>query len=69
MAVNSFAAVSLTPPLVSWSIRRESRSAQAFLQAGHFAVSILAAHQVDVAQAFGAGLPERFDRFTWHARA
>lgn len=65
MAVNSFAAVSLAPPLVLWSIRRESRSAQAFLEAGHFAVSILADHQVDVSQAFGAAAPDRFEQVAW----
>ena len=65
MAVNSFAAVSLAPPLVLWSIRRESRSAQAFLNAGHFAVSILAEDQVDVSQAFGAGAPDRFEKVAW----
>lgn len=67
MAVNSFAAVSLAPPLVLWSVRRESRSAQAFLGAGHFGISILSAHQIDVAHAFGAGLGDRFERVAWHA--
>lgn len=67
MAVNSFAAVSLAPPLVAWSIRRESRSAQAFLEAGHFAVSILAEDHVDVSQAFGAGHADRFEQVAWHA--
>lgn len=65
MAVNSFAAVSLSPPLVLWSIRRESRSAQAFIEAGHFAVSILAQDQVEVSQAFGAAAPDRFDTVAW----
>lgn len=67
MAVNSFAAVSLEPPLVLWSIRRASRSAAAFLRSGHFAVSILADHQIDVAQLFGASDPERFERVRWQA--
>lgn len=65
MAVNSFAAVSLEPPLVLWSIRQESRSASAFLAAGHFAVSILADDQVEVAQAFGTAQPDRFERIAW----
>ena len=65
MAVNSFAAVSLDPPLVLWSIRRESKSAQDFLEASHFAVNILAANQVEVSQRFGAGDPERFQRTPW----
>ena len=65
MAVNSFAAVSLDPPLVLWSIRRESKSARDFLEASHFAVNILAADQVEVSQRFGAGDPERFQRTPW----
>lgn len=65
MAVNSFAAVSLDPPLVLWSIRRESRSADDFLKAGHFAVNVLAADQVEVSQRFGSGDPERFTRTAW----
>lgn len=65
MAVNSFAAVSLDPPLVLWSIRRESRSAEDFLQAGHFAVNVLATDQVEVSQRFGSGDPDRFTRTPW----
>ena len=67
MAVNSFAAVSLSPPLVLWSIRRESRSAPAFLRADHFAISILADNQIEVAQLFGAGAPDRFEQVPWQA--
>ncbi|MEO0003423.1 MAG: flavin reductase [Pseudomonadota bacterium] len=66
MAVNSFAAVSLTPPLVLWSIRRESSSAQDFLRAGHYAVSVLADDQVELSQLFGSSHPERFERARWH---
>lgn len=66
MAVNSFAAVSLEPALVLWSIRKESRSLTDFLGASHFAVNILAADQVEASQLFGAGHPERFERCAWH---
>lgn len=69
MAVNSFAAVSLDPPLVLWSIRRESKSAQDFLQASHFAVNILADDQVETSQLFGASHPERFNQTPWTAGA
>lgn len=65
MAVNSFAAVSLDPPLVLWSIRCQSRSAPVFLEARHFAINVLAAEQVEVSQLFGASDPERFNRFSW----
>lgn len=65
MAVNSFAAVSLDPALVLWSIRCESASLPAFLEASHFAVNVLAAEQVDVSQVFGSGQPDRFARHAW----
>ncbi len=65
MAVNSFASVSLDPPLVLWSIRRESSSAKAFLAAGHFAVNVLAAADVETSQLFGASHAERFARVAW----
>lgn len=66
IAVNSFAAVSLSPPLVLWSIRRESTNLHTFLQAGHYAVSVLAEDQADVSQLFGSGHPERFQQTRWH---
>jgi flavin reductase (DIM6/NTAB) family NADH-FMN oxidoreductase RutF/DNA-binding MarR family transcriptional regulator len=65
MAVNSFAAVSLDPPLVLWSIRRESRSLPDFLEASHFGINILAHDQVETSQLFGAGHPERFSQTPW----
>lgn len=67
MAVNSFASVSLDPPLVLWSIRRASSSADAFLAARHFAVNVLAAADVETSQLFGSGNPERFARVAWQA--
>lgn len=69
MAVNSFAAVSLDPALVLWSIRCESASAATFMEASHFAVSVLAAAQVEVSQLFGASHEERFERVPWVAGA
>jgi flavin reductase (DIM6/NTAB) family NADH-FMN oxidoreductase RutF len=65
MAVNSFAAVSLDPPLILWSVRRGSRSLPAFLESARFAVNILAEEQVEVSQAFGSGHPERFSLAPW----
>lgn len=59
LTVNSFATISLEPPLVSWSLRRASRLAEAFLEADRFCVSVLAAHQREVALAFaGRGDPD-----------
>ena len=67
MAVNSFAAVSLDPALVLWSIRCESGSAAAFLEASHFAISVLSSRQVEVSQLFGSGHEDRFKLTSWTA--
>jgi flavin reductase (DIM6/NTAB) family NADH-FMN oxidoreductase RutF len=67
MTVNSFASVSLDPPLVLWSIRRESKQVEAYRNAGHFAVNMLAQDQMQVSQWFGLGLPEKFERVSWEA--
>lgn len=67
MAVNSFSAVSLDPPLVLWSIRRESVSLPAFLEAGHYSVNVLADSQVEVSQLFGSSKPDKFKQVAWFA--
>ena len=41
LTVNSFASVSLDPPLVLWSLDRTSDRFTAFMQAEHYAVNIL----------------------------
>jgi 3-hydroxy-9,10-secoandrosta-1,3,5(10)-triene-9,17-dione monooxygenase reductase component len=45
LTANSFSSVSLNPPMVLWSLAKTSSSIDAFRQAGHFAVHILAADQ------------------------
>jgi flavin reductase (DIM6/NTAB) family NADH-FMN oxidoreductase RutF/DNA-binding MarR family transcriptional regulator len=67
MAVNSFAAVSLDPPLVSWSIRNESRNRDTFVRNGHFAVSVLADDQVDISALFGRPHENQFEHVAWTA--
>ncbi|WP_431273900.1 flavin reductase family protein [Variovorax ureilyticus] len=41
MTINSFASVSLDPPLILWSIRDDTRSADAFLASRSFNLSVL----------------------------
>ena len=60
MVVNSFAALSLEPPLVLWSIRRASGSLPVFTQAGHFAVNVLAGDQMEVANLFATSAVDKF---------
>jgi flavin reductase (DIM6/NTAB) family NADH-FMN oxidoreductase RutF len=45
MTVNSFSSVSLDPPLILWSIARNSLRYKAFLDAPEFAVNVLGADQ------------------------
>jgi flavin reductase (DIM6/NTAB) family NADH-FMN oxidoreductase RutF len=52
MTVNSFASVSLVPPLVLWSPARESDRFAAFEAASHFAIHVL--------PRYGRALAERF---------
>ena len=52
MTANSFASVSLDPPLILWSPARRSARFPAFENATHFAVHILSEGQRDLSNAF-----------------
>lgn len=52
MTVNSFASVSLDPPLVLWSPARKSSRFPAFEAASHFAIHVLSAEQRALAEHF-----------------
>lgn len=57
---NSFNSLSLSPPLVLWSLRKDSRSLAAFQEAGHFAVNVLAHDQESVSRTFASKAEDRF---------
>ena len=61
LTANSFNAVSLTPPLVLWSIGLKAGSLQAFLQAKHYAIHVLAVEQQSLAERFASKMVDRFD--------
>ena len=61
MTVNSFASVSLDPPLVLWSPARKSARFPAFEAASHFAVHILSHDQQRLADIFAKSGIEAFD--------
>ncbi|QLF68732.1 flavin reductase family protein [Peteryoungia desertarenae] len=68
MTVNSFASVSLDPPLVLWSPAKSSSKHGAFSQAEHFAIHVLGADQDGLSTAFtrgGAG----FEGLVWALNA
>ena len=52
ITANSFASVSLAPPLVLWSPARRSRRFPAFEAASHFAIHVLSAGQQALAERF-----------------
>lgn len=67
MTVNSFASVSLDPPLVLWSARRGVSPFDAFEQASHYAVHVLGEHQRALSGRFArpGGEAERFEGVAW----
>jgi len=60
MTANSFASVSLDPPLVLWSVAKSAPSCPAFLAADGFAIHFLGADHRDLAIRFAAS---GFDKF------
>jgi flavin reductase (DIM6/NTAB) family NADH-FMN oxidoreductase RutF len=69
LTANSFASLSLTPPLVLWSLRSASASVAAFDRATHFAVNVLAEAQVELSRHFASGRTpaEKFAEGAWSA--
>ncbi len=65
MTANSFASVSLDPPLVLWSAMRASASFPVFEAATHFIVNILAHDQIHLSKHFGKSSPDKFDGLDW----
>lgn len=63
LTINSFASVSLAPPLILWSIRDDARSSDAFLQSRSFVLSVLAADQAELALHFAKPAPDKFRQF------
>ena len=63
MTINSFASVSLAPPLLLWSVRDAARSAEAFIGARAFTLSILSADQAALAGHFARPAPDKFTAF------
>ena len=55
VTANSFAAVSLDPPLILWSLAETSRSRSVFESAKHFAVNVLGSAQIPISRRFSGG--------------
>jgi 3-hydroxy-9,10-secoandrosta-1,3,5(10)-triene-9,17-dione monooxygenase reductase component len=61
ITISSFNSVSLDPPLVLWSIARESYSYDTFVNAEYFAVNVLKREQHALSAHFAQRSAEKFD--------
>jgi flavin reductase (DIM6/NTAB) family NADH-FMN oxidoreductase RutF len=69
LTANSFNSVSLTPPLVLWSLSRRAGSLPAFSGGSHYAINILAADQKELAERFASKDVDRFAGLTFRQGA
>ena len=60
LTANSFNSVSLSPPLVLWSLARSAGSMPAFARGSHYAINILSAEQRLLAERFATKGADRF---------
>lgn len=64
IAANSFASVSLDPPLVLWSPAKSSSRYTAFVEATHFAIHVLGADHMEICRGFARD-GRAFDALSW----
>src|SRR3979490_2135584 len=67
LTCNSFASVSLNPPLVLWSLGMFSQGLSVFQNASHFAVNVLGASQQALAKKFANSSEDKFTGVEWRA--
>src|SRR6202049_1580218 len=65
LTCNSFASVSLNPPLVLWSLGMFSQGLSIFQNASHFAVNVLGASQQALATKFAKASEDKFAGVAW----
>ena len=65
LTCNSFASVSLNPPLVLWSLGMYSQGLPIFQNASYFAINVLGASQQALAIKFAKSGVDRFDGVDW----
>ena len=65
MTINSFASVSLSPPLVLWSIDRKSDLFDTFAKSDHYAIHILRKDQEETSNHFATENTDKFTNLTY----
>ncbi len=66
LTVNSFASVSLNPPLVLWSLFLHSPSMPVFQEATHYCINVLSEGQAELARHFARPSEDKFAGIDWH---
>ena len=69
LTANSFNSVSLTPPLVLWSLSRAAASLPVFSAGSHYAINVLAAEQKLLAERFATRGADRWNGVTFEEGA
>jgi len=69
ITVNSFSSVSLSPPLVLWSLGQGAASRPAFLGAEGFIVHVLGVDQLEIARRFSKRGIDKFASVAWRKSA
>lgn len=65
LTVNSFASVSMSPPLILWSINVSSSSYAKFSVADSFIINVLADDQIALSRHFGRSGGDKFSSIPW----
>jgi flavin reductase (DIM6/NTAB) family NADH-FMN oxidoreductase RutF len=60
ITINSFNSVSLDPPIVLWSLNKQSPSLKAFDDTGKFVIHVLSKDQIDLSKRFSSRIEEKF---------
>jgi flavin-dependent trigonelline monooxygenase, reductase component len=66
LTINSFASVSLEPPLLSWCLANESQLYDEISKAGRFSVNVLSDKQVDLSNRMSMPGDHIFAEDEWH---
>ncbi|WP_027014439.1 flavin reductase family protein [Comamonas composti] len=69
VTVSSFNSVSLTPPLVLWSMTLSAASLPVFQHCRHYAIHVLASDQKPLAELFARKGVDRFANTAWRSSA
>lgn len=67
VTASSFNSVSLDPPLILWSLAKNSLSRDAFSRSGHFAIHVLSASQEAMSGRFARRGDDKFAGVAWRA--